>query len=80
MREVGIGSILAMVLDLSRTRLPHLSPLRLFLFGPDWRAFSKRRRLLRQDRDPHARPLLSPILSSQDAHRCAGPGDELSAA
>jgi cardiolipin synthase len=37
------------------------------LFGRDSKAFSKRRKLLMQDLEANARPLLSPILSRQDA-------------
>lgn len=36
-------------------------------FGRDSKAFSKRRKLLMQDLEANARPLLSPILSRQDA-------------
>jgi cardiolipin synthase A/B len=36
-------------------------------FGRDSKAFSKRRKLLRQDLEANARPLMSPILSRQDA-------------
>ena len=37
-----------------------------FFFGRDTKAFSKRRKLLMQDLEANARPLLSPILSRQD--------------
>ena len=36
-------------------------------FGRDNKAFSKRRKLLRQDLEANALPLMSPILSRQDA-------------
>ena len=36
-------------------------------FGRDSKAFSRRRKLLMQDLEANARPLLSPILSRQDA-------------
>jgi cardiolipin synthase len=38
-----------------------------FLFGRDSKAFSKRRKLLMQDLEANALPLLAPILSRQDA-------------
>jgi cardiolipin synthase len=37
------------------------------LFGRHWKAFSKQSRLLMQDLTPNARPILSPLLSRQDA-------------
>lgn len=37
------------------------------LFGRERKAFSKRSRLLRQDLDSNARPLLAPLLARQDA-------------
>jgi cardiolipin synthase len=46
---------------------PGLGLLVYLLFGRDSKAFSKQRELLRQDLRAHALPLLSPILSSQDA-------------
>jgi cardiolipin synthase len=46
---------------------PGLGLLVYILFGRDTKAFSKRSRLLRQDLEANARPLLSPLLSRQDA-------------
>ena len=37
------------------------------LFGRDRKAFAKRRKLFRQDIEANAKPLVSPILSRQDA-------------
>jgi cardiolipin synthase A/B len=46
---------------------PGLGVLIYFLFGRDGKAFSKQRKLLKQDLASSARPVLSPILSRQDA-------------
>jgi cardiolipin synthase len=46
---------------------PGIGLLVYIFFGRDRRAFSKQSRLLRQDLEANARPLLSPILSRQDA-------------
>jgi len=46
---------------------PGLGLLVYLFFGRDNKAFSKRRKLLMQDLDANARPLLSPIRSRQDA-------------
>jgi cardiolipin synthase A/B len=45
---------------------PGIGLLVYLLFGRDNKAFSKRRKLLMQDLEANARPLLSPILSRQD--------------
>ena len=47
--------------------VPGIGVLIYILFGRHRKAFSKESRLLRQDLDANARPLLSPILSRQDA-------------
>jgi cardiolipin synthase len=47
--------------------LPGLGLLIYLFFGRDRKAFSKRRKLLMQDLEANARPLLSHILSQQDA-------------
>jgi cardiolipin synthase A/B len=46
---------------------PGIGLLLYLLFGRDTKAFSKRSKLLMQDLEANARPLLSPILSRQDA-------------
>jgi hypothetical protein len=46
---------------------PGLGVLIYFLFGRDGRAFSKQSKLLKQDLAETARPVLTPILSRQDA-------------
>jgi phospholipase D-like protein len=46
---------------------PVIGGLIYILFGRDRKAFSKQRRLLRQDLEANALPLLSPLLSRQDA-------------
>ena len=46
---------------------PGIGLLIYLFFGRDTKAFSKRRKLLMQDVEANARPLLSPILSRQDA-------------
>ena len=46
--------------------VPGIGLLIYFFFGRDTKAFSKRRKLLMQDLEANARPLLSPILSRQD--------------
>src|SRR5574339_716164 len=46
---------------------PVIGGLIYILFGRDRKAFSKQRRLLRQDLEATALPLLAPLLSSQDA-------------
>lgn len=48
---------------------PGLGVLIYLLFGRDGKAFSKQRKLLKQDLASSARPVLSPILSRQDAGR-----------
>ena len=47
--------------------LPGLGILVYVLFGRDRKAFAKQSRLLRQDLEATAKPLVSPILSRQDA-------------
>lgn len=47
--------------------VPGIGLLIYLLFGRDRKAFSKQRRLLRQDLEANALPLLSPLLSRQDA-------------
>jgi cardiolipin synthase len=47
--------------------LPVIGALIYILFGRDTKAFSKQSRLLRQDLEANALPLLSPLLSRQDA-------------
>ena len=47
--------------------LPILGGLIYIFFGRDWKAFSKRARLLKQDLETNAQPLLAPLLSAQDA-------------
>ena len=47
--------------------LPGVGLLIYVLFGRDRKAFAKRSRLLRQDLEANAKPLVSPILSRQDA-------------
>jgi cardiolipin synthase len=59
--QATLAWILAFVLA------PGIGALLYVLFGRDWKAFSKRRRLLLQDLEANARPLLAPILSRQDA-------------
>ncbi len=46
---------------------PGVGALIYIFFGRDWKAFSKQRKLLRQDLEANALPLLSPLLSRQDA-------------
>src|SRR5687768_3756066 len=46
---------------------PGIGLLIYLFFGRDTKAFSKRSKLLMQDLEANARPLLSPILSRQDA-------------
>ncbi len=46
---------------------PVIGGLIYILFGRDTKAFSKQSKLLRQDLEANARPLLSPLLSRQDA-------------
>jgi cardiolipin synthase len=46
---------------------PGIGLLAYFFFGRDRKAFSRQSRLLRQDLEPNARPLLAPVLSRQDA-------------
>lgn len=46
---------------------PVIGALIYVFFGRDWKAFSKQRKLLMQDLEGTARPLLEPILSRQDA-------------
>jgi len=46
---------------------PGIGLLIYLLFGRDRKAFSKQSRLLRQDLEASARPVLSPLLSRQDA-------------
>src|SRR5919112_5903138 len=45
---------------------PGIGLLIYLFFGRDGKAFSKRRKLLMQDLEANARPLLSPILSRQE--------------
>lgn len=45
---------------------PGIGLLIYLFFGRDGKAFSKRSKLLMQDLEANARPLLSPILSRQD--------------
>ena len=46
---------------------PGIGLLIYLFFGRDTKAFSKRSKLLMQDLEANARPLLAPILSRQDA-------------
>jgi cardiolipin synthase len=46
---------------------PGIGLLIYIFFGRDWKAFSKQRKLLRQDLEANALPLLLPLLSRQDA-------------
>lgn len=46
--------------------IPGLGLLIYFLFGRDWKAFSKQRQLLLQDLKVNAYPLLSPMIADQD--------------
>ena len=58
---------------------PGIGLLIYIFFGRNWKAFSKQRTLLRHDLEANARPLLSPLVSRQDAeiarleHESAGP-------
>jgi cardiolipin synthase len=46
---------------------PGLGLLLYVFFGRDWKAFSRRRKLARQELGPDARPLLAPLTARQDA-------------
>ena len=46
--------------------MPGLGLLIYILFGRDWKAFSKQRKLLLQDLEANAQPLLSPMITDQD--------------
>jgi cardiolipin synthase len=50
---------------------PEIGLLVYLLFGRDVKAFSKQSQLLRQDLEGNALPILSPMLSRQDAERPA---------
>ncbi len=54
---------------------PVIGVLLYFLFGRDQKAFSKERELLRQDLKQNAQPMLSPLLSRQDAEIARLDGD-----
>ncbi len=47
--------------------LPGIGLVAYVLFGRDQKAFAKQRKLLRQDLEANAKPLLAPIMSRQDA-------------
>jgi cardiolipin synthase len=57
---------------------PGIGVLIYILFGRDGKAFSRQARLLRQDLEPKALPLLSPILSRQDAESARLEGESVS--
>ncbi|HEX5019579.1 MAG TPA: phospholipase D-like domain-containing protein, partial [Candidatus Binatia bacterium] len=57
---------------------PLIGGLIYILFGRDRKAFSKQRRLLRQDLEANALPLLSPLLSRQDAEIARLEGESIS--
>lgn len=57
---------------------PVIGGLIYILFGRDRKAFSKQRRLLRQDLEANALPLLSPLLSRQDAEIARLEGESVS--
>ena len=46
---------------------PGIGVLIYIFFGRDWKVFSTRKELLMQDLEPDVLPLLSPLLSRQDA-------------
>jgi cardiolipin synthase len=56
---------------------PGIGVLIYLLFGRDRKAFSKQRRLLRQDLAANALPLLSPLLSRQDAESALLEGESV---
>ena len=57
---------------------PVIGGLIYILFGRDRKAFSKQRRLLRQDIEANALPLLAPLLSRQDAEIARLEGESVS--